>query len=231
MAEIMVRGQAEERLAPTSASLTVVVRVLSAKGQSDAVDRAAERCQAVDAQIEQYRGSLITGAVDFSVRTGQEWDYSGKEGRRLVGHYATRSTEVDCEPDGEALTTFLHAVGGIKEVSVDGPNWVIAPDATGWDGLRLQAAADARRKATAYAVGLGMAVGRVAWIAEVGLRRPGGSGSGPGPDFAAQSAPMKRSGRVGGGNDSDDQPLLVRVHPEPIRVTATVEVGFNLADG
>ena len=226
MAEILVRGRAEARLAPTSASLTITVRVATARSQEEAVDRAATRCQTVDAAIDGRRGSLVKGAVDFSVRTGQEWDHTNK-GRRLLGYFATRSTDVECEPNGEELTTFLRDVSALKEVQVNGPRWRIAPDAPGYDALRRDAAADALRKAEAYAAGLGRTVGRVEWIAEPGLRKAGGASGGRPEGFAGPAAPraMARAGAA-----EEDEPTLVRIQPEPIRVSVDVEVAFSLED-
>ena len=230
MADILVRGRAEARLAPTAAHMTITVKVAGAPTQAEAVDRAAIRCRTVDAAVDGRRNSLVRGAVDYSVRTGQEWDYSGQKGRRLIGYFATRSTEVECEPNGEALTAFLREVGEIEQVQVNGPRWAIAPDAAGYDALREAAGADARRKAESYAAGLGSRIGSLLWIAEPGLRIGGDASGGPSPEMMAAASPraMKRGG--GPGQD-EDEPLLVRVKPEPITVSVTVEVGFALVEG
>lgn len=229
MADILVRGQAEARLAPTAAHMTITVKVAGARTQVEAVDRAAIRCRTVDAAVDGRRDSLVRGAVDYSVRTGQEWDYSGQKGRRLIGYFATRSTEVECEPNGEGLTSFLREVGEIEEVQVHGPRWAIAPDAPGYDALREAAAGDARRKAESYAAGLGSRVGSLLWIAEPGLRIGGDSGGIGRPEMMSAASP--RAMKRGGAGQDEDEPLLVRVNPEPITVAVTVEVGFALVEG
>lgn len=224
MPEILVRGHAEALLPPTDALLTVTVQARAPGSQADAVTRCAERCEAVDALVDVRRGALVRRAVTSSIRTGPEWDQSAKGGRRLMGYVATRSTELDCAPDGEDLTALLQAVGGMADVQVAGPRWRVAPDAPGWDEVRASAATDARRRAEAYAAGLGLAVGPVAWLAEPGLRLAGTGGGGDMPMAFAAAAPRMRSG----GAVVEEEQAVVRIQPEPMTVQIDVEAAFDL---
>lgn len=227
MAEILVRGQAEARVVPTGAALTVTVRVAQARTQAEAVAQAGSRCEVVDDLIDERRDALVVAAVQSSLRTGPEWDYSAGKGRRLLGYTATRTTEVECVPDGPLLTEMVGDLAGLEDVSVAGPRWLVAPDADGLDAVRSAAAADARRRAEAYAGGLGQQVGRVAWIAEPGLRIAG-QGSGV-AEVATMASTRSFRAAVGGGAE-EEEPSLVRIVPEPVVVSATVEVAFDLVD-
>ncbi|HUG84684.1 MAG TPA: SIMPL domain-containing protein [Euzebya sp.] len=227
MPEILVRGHAAAMLPPSDAALTVTVHVRAAGSQADAVAECARRCEVVDAAVAARRDALVRRAVTSSIRTGPEWDHSAKGGRRLIGHFATRTTELDCAPDGDGLTDLLTAVSGLPDVQVTGPRWTVAPGAEGWDAVRATAAADARRRAQAYARGLELTVGRVVWLAEPGLRlagQPGGGGGEMPMAFAAAPA-MRRSG--GGGEE--EETAVVRIQPEPIAVEVRVEAAFDLS--
>lgn len=222
MFDISVRGQAEARLTPTSATLVVTVRVGPVSTAAEAGQRAAQACDAVDAALAARRPDLVTGLVHLSVRTGQEWDHSPK-GRRLLGWTATRTSEVECRPDGEGLTALLGELAGMKAVRLDGPRWVLAHDAEGLDEVRSRAAADARARAGAYAAGLGMAVGPVQRIAEPGVR---GITS---PEATAGMAMTRSAVRGPGGGE--EEAGFVRVTVEPVRTEVTVEVTFALLEG
>lgn len=225
MPEIMVRGHAEALLPPTDATITVTVQARAAGSQADAVARCAAQCEALDVLVDAGRGGLVRRAVTSSIRTGPEWDHSGKGGRRLVGHVASRSTELDCAPDGEGLTALLQAVSGMVDVQVHGPTWRVAPDAPGWVDVRAAAAGDARARAEAYAAGLDLAVGHVVWLAEPGLRRAGGGGGDLSMAFAA-AAPVTRAMRREGG--AEEEQAVVRIQPEPLTVQVDVEAAFDL---
>lgn len=221
MADISVRGQAEGRLAPTSATVLVTVRVGPLRTPDDAARQAVEACTAVDEVIDAERGSLVEAVVHLSVRTGKEWDHTPK-GRTLLGWTATRTSEVECRPDGPGLTAMLGRLAGMKAVRLDGPRWQVAPGAEGMDDLRRAASADARDRAAAYADGLGLAVGVVQRIAEPGVR---------GVSITSEAgAPMATRAMRAGGAGDDDQAGFVTITAEPLKVEVAVEVTFTLLD-
>jgi uncharacterized protein YggE len=220
MPEITVRGRAEARVAPTDAHVTVTVHARSTGGQADAVERCARQAAVVDGLLDAARDDLVRRVVTSSVRTGPEYEHSPKLGRRLVAWTATRTADVTCAPDGEGLTALLDALARTDGVRLDGPRWAVAADAAAWLDVRMGAAADARRRAEAYAAGLDVAVGRVVRITEPGLALPTGH---------AESAPMAFATRAmakGGGEEVE--PVAVRVVPEPVDVTVEVDVAFDL---
>ncbi|CAN5231903.1 hypothetical protein BH23ACT9_BH23ACT9_12620 [soil metagenome] len=231
MPEIIVRGLAESLLDPTDATVTVTVQVRASRSQAEAVTTCAQRCEAVDAAVDARRApasgdaALVRRAVTSSVTTGPEYEHNPKVGRRLVGYTAARTSELHCAPDGPGLTALLSAVSALPDVRVAGPSWRIAPDAEGWVGVRAAAAEEALRRAEAYAAGLDLAVGRVAWVAEPGLRLPGGGG-GMESTMAFAAAPQMRM--KGGGGGEEEETAVVRIQPEPLLVEVRVEVAFDL---
>ncbi|WP_370323949.1 SIMPL domain-containing protein [Euzebya sp.] len=223
MAEIIVRGRAEARLDPTEASLTITVQARAAGSQSEAVALCARRAAEVDEAVDARRGGVVRRALTSSVRTGPEWDHTPRQGRQLRGYVATRTTDLACAPDGEALTALAGDLAAMVDVQVAGPRWSVAADAEGWDRIRAAAAVDARRRAGAYAEGLGLAVGRVVWLSEPGLRGDDGPQR-RGATFQAE-AMMSRSAMADGG---DEEPLVVRIVPEPVAVVVELEAAFDL---
>lgn len=221
MADITVRGRAERRLDPTDAHVVVTVSSRSTSGQADAVERCAGRAAAVDDVLAGSRAGLVRRVVTSSVRTGPEYEHSTKAGRRLVAWTATRSSEVDCGPDADGLTGLVDALARMDDVRLSGPDWTVAGDAEAWDLVRRDAAADAHRRARAYAAGLGVEVGRVARVAEPGLSRPG-----PGEVTPMAFASTRAMARGGAEEPAD---LAVRIAPEPVDVTVEVDVTFDLA--
>ncbi|HSK92209.1 MAG TPA: SIMPL domain-containing protein [Euzebyales bacterium] len=224
MGDLLVRGHAEGRLQPTHAVFEVVVEARDPGAQEAALARAGELCAIVDAAVgRDRRGTdpLIRASETSSIRTAEQWEYAPGGHRRRVGWLAQRGTRIECAPDASGLTVLVGALAhdGIR---VSGPEWHVAPHATGWDGLRTAAVADAVRRASAYAEGVGGRVGAVQWIAEPGLRR------GPGaPDDTALPVMRQASLSMESGQPADE-PLPVRVSVEPVEVGVTVEVAFDL---
>ncbi len=222
MPEIIVQGSAEARLMPTDAHLTVTVQTRSPRDQAEAVSACARRAEEVDAIVADARAGLVRAVVVSSLRTGPEYEHEPRGTRRLVGHVATRTSELVCLPEGEGLTALVGALSRLDDVAVAGPDWRVADDAPGWDEVRAAAATDARRRADAYASGLGVSVGRPTVIAEPGLRLPGGGGGMP------MAYASKRSGMADMAGGEGDGPTAVAIAPEPVAVSVTVEVGFDL---
>ncbi|MEE8602690.1 SIMPL domain-containing protein [Euzebya tangerina] len=221
MAEIIVRGHAEAQLPPTEAGVSVIVHARAPK-QSDAVRRCAEQSDVVDRIVADEREEVVRQAVTTSLRTTAEYEFPRSGGRRLVGYSATRQTTLACAPEADGLTRLFSALAGLDDVRVSGPDWRIQPDAPGWDDVRAAAAADCRRRAAAYAAGLGVEVGRVVWIAEPGLRLAEGPERAPEAFMSAS-----RAGTVSGGEE--EPPTAIRITPEPITISVTVEAQFDLA--
>lgn len=211
--EIVVQGASEVRVMPDSASVRVKVDG-DGESQEEAYEAAREPARAIDAVLEAHAaalGRVVTAGL--SVQPKSRW----RKGESIrVGWRASRSTHVEIAALDEvgALVAGLAQAGG----AVTGPWWHLEPGNAAHDAVRTAAAEDARRRADTYAEGLGLVVGAVAWIAEPGLRSP--STRGAWADYPSVA------GALAGAAD-DDEPISVS--PQPITLTAAVEVGFELA--
>jgi uncharacterized protein YggE len=212
--EIIVRGSAEVRVLPDRAALRVD---LDGDGPSrdEAYRQAAPLAEAVDRVVEAHRARLarvVTAALAVQPRT--RW----RRGENIrTGWRASRTTLLDVVDFAGLGDLFaeLAAAGG----AVAGPTWHVDPTNPAHDEARRQAAADARRRADAYAAALGLRVLAPAWVAEPGLRRGGGGGDGP-PMARAMGA---AGSRAFGAAEQD----VIDVNPEEVVVAAAVEVGFR----
>lgn len=224
MGDLLVRGRADGRLQPDRAVLQVTAVARDPRSQDGALARAAETCAVVDAAVERGRqgaGALIRTAETSSIRTSEEFEHGPQGQRRRIGYVVQRDTRVECAPDGDGLTTLVSALAH-DGIAIHGPDWQVATGAAGWDALRTAAVADARRRAVAYAAGVGGSVGAVRWIAEPGLRR------GP-DDLGGGYQPMAARAALGAPEHAGGEPLAVRIAVEPVAVSVTVEVAFDLA--
>lgn len=225
MGELLVRGRAEGRLAPSHAVFDVTVQAREPSSQDAALTRAAQVCALVDDVVRRGRqgaSPLVRAAETSSISTSEQWEYRSGAQRRRLGWIAERGTRIECAPDADGLTALVGELAH-NDIRLSGPHWHVASDAPGWDELRTAAVVDASRRATSYAAGVGGQVGAVRWIAEPGLRREPGVAA---DEFAA--APMRSAGLA---MDSGDQPepLPVRIAVEPVSIDITVEVAFDLA--
>lgn len=226
MSEIIVRGEAQARLTPTSATISVGIQALSPVSLAEAGQQAAQASNAVDEVVAGHRERLITAVATTSLTTGQRWEHHPTQGRRLAGYQAQRTITLSCRADGAALTALLADITPIPDTSVRGPSWRIAPDADGWDEVRAAAAADAAGRAAAYARGLGRDVGPVLWIAEPGLRIAGDDGAPAGG--AMHRARFASAASAMAVEDGGEAALVLQVVVEDLEVSAAIEVGFGL---
>lgn len=227
MDPLLVRGRAEARLPASYGVLDVTVHVRHPESQDAAVRRTAELCALVDATVTTYAESaepLVRTARTSSIRISDTWEYDQSGRRRRIGWTATRSTELECAPDGDGLTGLVDDLvsDGIR---IRGPRWHVTAAAPGWDAARSAAVADARRRAEAYADGAGHQIGGIRWIAEPGLRLP--SAGVPEVESFPVSA---RSAAFAMENAAEEtEPLQVRIAVEPVVVEVIVEAAFDLA--
>jgi uncharacterized protein YggE len=209
--EIVVRGTGEVQVLPDLATLQIVVSADHATPDG-AQARRGEVVAAVDAVLAQHDDAIsrtLPAAVGVQPRTRWQRGEAVQTGWR-----ATRTTLVE--------VTGLDAIGRIMAgvaqagAEVTGPRWSLVPDNPAHEAARRAAAADARRRAEAYADALGLTLGPVAWVAEPGLRRPG-----PGEPFAA--ARTMTMAVAAGGPEAVEE-----VTPAEVTIDAAVEVGFRI---
>ena len=212
--EIIVRGSAELRIPPDRA---LVHATLDADGGSrdDAYSGAARTAAAVDAVLATYAdGAERVVTTALTVQPLTRW----RKGELVrTGWRATRRSLLDLtsfERMG-ALLADLAAAGA----TIAGPDWRVDETNEAHDRVRALAAQDARRRAEAYADGLGVAVGDLRWVAEPGLRSSSPE-VGHGALMSFASAPQ--------GGSVDDE-AIIEVAPADTTIAASVEVAFALA--
>jgi uncharacterized protein YggE len=215
-AEIAVKGVSEVRVMPDHASVQVVVDG-EGSSQEAAYEAAARLARAVDDVLEaraSVLGRVVTAAL--VVQPKSRW----RKGESVrTGWRAARSTLVEItatDQVGSVLGELAQAGGAIR-----GPWWELAPANPAHDAVRAAAAEDARRRADAYAAGLGLVVGAVAWVAEPGLRI-GARGGGWGDELSAMSA-------AGAAGSMHEEEPSIAVAPGEVTLTAAVEIGFEFA--
>jgi uncharacterized protein len=210
--EIVVRGTGQVRVLPDRASLRVEVDG-DGGSRDEAYQQAAPLASAVDRVLEAHAERLarvVTAALAVQPKTRWRRGESVRTGWR-----ASRVTLLDVTDFARLGDLFaeLAAAGG----AVQGPTWTIEPTNPAQDEARRLAAADARRRADAYADALGLRITGVAWVSEPGLR-PGTNGGGP---------PMMRAMAMPAGAAESMADEVIDVSPEEMLLDTTVEASFT----
>ena len=159
---VRVRGEAVIRAEPDEAILWITVSALeSSPGPALAdVSRRSRSLAAILDELQIARADRSTTGVNVA----EEFEHTS-EGRRSVGHRASSGVSVRVS-DPELLGRLVARAAEEIAAHISGPRWQIASD----NPVRLeaarQAAADAARKARAYAEGVGAALGAPLRLAE-----------------------------------------------------------------
>jgi uncharacterized protein YggE len=201
---VSVIGEAMLRAEPDEALVIVSLSALK-DSPGQALEDVASRSLALATLLDE----LAIAAADRSttgVGVHEEFDHTA-DGRRSLGHRAVSAVSVHLT-DLDAIGRLVTGVTTELAARVDGPHWRIAAA----NPIRLeaarQAAADGRRKAQAYAEGVGAQLGALIRLAEPGI----GAGSGPG---------MYRAMAASGGGD-------MPIESGEQQIAATVEVTYEL---
>ncbi len=207
-AVVRVQGAATARTLPDRAELHLRVSHLDAD-PAEALRVAGAEADAVAAVLRDH-GVPDTGWHTAGVRVGEEWRW--EESKAVsYGHRATARFDVTIVDDLTVLSSLVSkaVAAGAEVVSQE---WIVSPDNEGRRDAYRGAALDARARADAYASALGLALGPVLRIDEVG-------DAGPGPihRMMAMAAPA-----------DDDEDGAETVHLGEVAVAATVTVTFAL---
>jgi uncharacterized protein len=201
---VSVVGSAVLRAEPDEAVVVVTLSALE-DGPGAALEDVARRSEALVGLLDEF-GIASSDRSTTGVSVREDFDHTS-EGRRSLGHRAAWAIAVrltDLAVIGRLVTRATTEL----DARVDGPQWQIAVE----NPIRLeaarQAAADGRRKAQAYAEGVGARLGALIRLAE--------------PESAA--FPRRTSKIIAASAASGD--LLVE--PGEQDITATIEVTFAL---
>jgi uncharacterized protein YggE len=161
-ATVSVVGSAVLRSDPDEATVVVHLSALR-DAPGPALDDVSDRSRRLTAILDDLGiGSAERATTGVSV--GEDFDHT-PAGRRSLGHRATASVAVrvsDLELIGRLLTRATTEV----DARVDGPHWQVRADNPIHLEAARQAAADAERRARAYAEGVGAELGPLIALTE-----------------------------------------------------------------
>jgi len=171
---VSVVGEAVLRAEPDEALVIVSLTALK-ESPGLALEDVARRSLALASLLDELAiASSDRSTTGVSVR--EEFDHTA-DGRRSLGHRAASAVAVRLT-DLDSIGRLVNSVATELDARVDGPHWQIAAA----NPIRLeaarQAAADGRRKAQAYAEGVGARLGALIRLAEPGSGMASGRGRG-----------------------------------------------------
>jgi hypothetical protein len=204
---VVVRGEGTAPARPDTVELSLTVSALEASPDA-ALRRTAERSEALSGLMDEA-GIPPERRVTSGVTVRPQREY---ERQRWVdkGFFAAATTVVRLD-DPAAIGDLLREAIARAEAQVDGPWWRVAPDNPARAEACRLATAEARRKAEAYAEGLGVRLGSV-----LSIREPNGQ--------AAVPRVMPMAARTQAMGDETE----IGVEAGHLDVSASVEVTFQL---
>jgi uncharacterized protein YggE len=211
-AKVKVRGEGVVSATPDEVAVALEVSVLE-KSPEAALAEAGTRSQALDALFEELglpKGSRSTSGVSVAEERTWEKDREVFRGYRAVNRVVVRM------PDPSPLGRLMTEAASRAQARIDGPWWKVAPDNPARAEACRQAAADARRKADAYASALGVRLGSVLLVSEPRV----GVGPQGKVEFAQLAVPR-------GAQAAADVP----VQSGDLDVSAAIEVTFLIEQG
>ncbi len=205
--QVVVRGEAVLQVEPELADVWITVRVRARDRQT-----AMERCQATQQQV-----TAVAGAAGDAVETLETTAVSVHlevRDRRAPGEpvatVSTRLTIARLDAVGDLVVT----LGRLDDVDVSGPTWRLRPDSPALERARLDAVADAVRRARQYAAAFGAHLTALLEVSDAGL---GGGG-------LRVAAPMASMARF-----ESSEPHL-DLTPARQEVHGAVEVRFAMSE-
>lgn len=161
-ATVTVTGEAVLRAEPDEAVLWITLSALESAPGAALAD-VARRSEALAAVLNELRVPEADRSTS-GITVYEEFDHT-KEGRRSVGHRAAAALSARLT-DPVLIGRLISRVTEELQARIDGPSWQIAES----NPVRLraarEAAAQAQRKARAYAEGVGAVLGPLLKLAE-----------------------------------------------------------------
>jgi len=205
-ATVTVRGDATVRAEPDAAILWVTLSG-SEESPNKALEGVAERADAFGAVLDE----LDVGEADRStagVSVAAQFDPPARGNRGFV-YRATARIAVHLA-DADVIGKLIARASEEFQASVEGPRWYVTSANPARVAAARQAAADARTKADAFAVGAGASLGALLQLVEPETANPPGA-----------------SRQVSDDSDGPDVPIDV----EEYEVRATIDATFALTTG
>lgn len=203
---VTVRGDASIRSEPDEAVLWITLSALD-DAPGPALADVSARTTTLFTLLDEV-GVAKADRSTTGITVSEEFDHTEEKGRHSLGHRAISRISIRLS-DPEVIGHLITQATGNMAARIDGPQWLISLD----NPVRLeaarQAAADANRKARAYAEGVGAKLGRLVRLSE------------PGVDFGI---PVRAARAVG---FSGSMPVEQGEH----EVSASIEATFMLEVG
>jgi uncharacterized protein YggE len=184
---VTVRGEAVLRTEPDEAMLSVSLSALK-DAPGPALADVSHRNDGLIALLDEL-GIAPADRSTSGVSVYEEFDHT-RDGRRSLGHRAVCDVAVRLTNLGLIGELVTRATTEL-DARIDGPRWQVAAD----NPIRLEAAraaaADGKRKAQAYAEGVGARIGELIKLSEPDLGFTALRRGGPRPMAAAAEPPMR----------------------------------------
>jgi uncharacterized protein len=201
---VTVRGQATVRTEPDAAILWITLSAFE-DSPGEALGAVAQRADALGTLLDEL-GVPEADRSTAGVSVAREFD--PPRGNHGVGHRATVRIAVHLA-DPELIGSAISRASEDLQASIDGPDWFVTPANPARLEAAKEAAADARRKAQAYAAGVGVTLDGLMRLVE--------------PDTADRPRGIRVSDTAG----SRDMPIDVEEH----EVRAAIDATFALNVG
>ncbi len=159
---VTARGYAIVRAEPDEALLWVTLSALEPDSRAALADVAA-RSRSLISLLDEL-GLAAADRSTSGIAIHEEFDHT-PDGRHLLGHRATAVTALRTA-DLDLIGQLIQRATDELAARINGPQWQIALENAARKEAARQAAADARRRAEAYAAGVGAALGRLLEISE-----------------------------------------------------------------
>lgn len=163
---VTVRGYASIRSEPDEAVVWITLSALD-EAPGTALTDVSARTAALVTLLDEV-GVAKADRSTTGITVSEEFDHTAEKGRRSLGHRATSRIRMRLS-DPETIGQLIMETTGNLAARIDGPQWLISLD----NPVRLEAArraaADANRKAQAYAEGVGAKLGQLVRLSEPGV--------------------------------------------------------------
>lgn len=163
MATVTVRGEAAVRTEPDEAILWVTLSALEPEPGAALSNVAARSSQLV--VLFDELGVVAADRSTSGITVREEFDHTS-DGRQSIGHRAAAATAIRLT-DPTLIGQLVSRAAAELAAQVAGPLWQIASDNPARLEAARQAAADAQRRAQAYAEGLGASLGALMEVSEL----------------------------------------------------------------
>jgi uncharacterized protein YggE len=209
-ATVVVRGTGAAAARPDRAALVFDLGHVAPTAAA-ALQQVADRTSRLEVALR-TRGVAEADWTTTGVTVHPVYEWR-KDTQVLLGQRAANRIRVTTRDAGMVGLLLTDAVE-VADARVGGPDWIIEPGNPAHEAACRLAALDARRRAAAYALGLGLALGEVITVDEVGrdLGRPYRAMA-----MMAMAAPSEA-----------DESAPIEVNAGDLEVTAMVVVTFSL---